>query len=136
MNSPANDPHRSSTFAEVPGLAEAMTQAVKRAIGTANYDGSNAFYDGKRLHVSLGSNVARPAFPGISTHYERFVLAGVRLCHRLGIKGANKRWKLETLERKIAHERVRMIEDIRRRKLPGCNLAGTWGPDALRRKAH
>jgi hypothetical protein len=31
-------------------------------------------------------------------------------------------------------ERRRMIAEVKRRQLPGANLASTWGTDTLRRK--
>lgn len=133
MNSTPHNAHRSPIFTDVPGLEDAALASIREQISSAQYDGSNGFYDGKHLHISVGSTV-RPAFPGVGTHNERWVLAGVRLCHILGIKGANKRWKLETLTRKIGDERQRLIDEIQRRKLPGCNLASTWGPHALVRK--
>lgn len=50
---------------------------------------------------------------------------------KLGIQGVNSRWKFTTLQDKIEAERQRMIAEVRRRKLPGANLSGTWKVNTL-----
>lgn len=50
---------------------------------------------------------------------------------RLKVFGVNRRWKLNTLRRKLDEERSRMVSECQRRKLPGANLASTWSTDTL-----
>jgi hypothetical protein len=53
---------------------------------------------------------------------------------RLGFSGMNRRWGLHTLIGKVRDERQRLIAEVKRRRLPGANLARTWSTDVLYRK--
>lgn len=53
---------------------------------------------------------------------------------RLLVFGVNKRWKLTTLARKVNEARTGMIAEVKRRQLPGANLASTWSTDTLFQK--
>lgn len=50
---------------------------------------------------------------------------------KIGIQGVNWRWEFTAPEDKIEAERQRMIAEVRRRKLPGANLSGTWKVNTL-----